>query len=66
MSDFQTFRSRNTVRARQVDAEEGETVVTPRGPVPASKGDYVLAHDNGGVQVVPATDFEDSWEQEPE
>lgn len=57
-----TYRSRRTVRARKVE-DEHETVVTHRGPVSASRGDYVLAHDNSDVHVVSPEDFESSWEE---
>lgn len=66
MSDYKSYRSKRTVRARKVEEENGETVVTHRGPTRASRGDYVLSHDNGDVHVVAPKDFEDAWDEDAE
>lgn len=44
---YKTYVSKETVRARKVTADDGETVVTQQGPRHVPKGDYVV--DDGRV-----------------
>lgn len=59
MTDFQEYKSHQTVQARKV--EEAEQVVTANGSMNAAGGDYVVRDDSGTVRVMTADEFESMW-----
>lgn len=55
MSDVQEYNAKTTddqavtVKARQVDAEDGEDVTTTGGPTHVAKGAYLVSRDKPGI-----------------
>lgn len=62
MADMSTYHSKQTVKARRVEDDEGETVVTANGPQHAAKDDYVVTDENGeNTRVMEAELFEEQF-----
>lgn len=60
---MQTYRSKETVKARKVTDSEGEYVVTSLGTYLAREGDYVVSTKDGHTFVMEAENFESQYEQ---
>lgn len=55
MSDYRKYVATTEVEARQLD--EDESVVTNAGVQQANKGDYVVRHSDGAVEIVTGDEF---------
>ena len=62
MAKMKTYSSNAKIKARQVTAKDGETVVTSAGPAHAAKGQYVTEDPvTGEVRIQDADVFESAW-----